>query len=686
MEFYNSDNGSGIFIQIGAGAGDMDSSERDGFTEFIKKLPIDKIKQIILVEPNPLNIPQLKECWKDYLEYCTIYEIVIVPKDYKGDTMELYYCPLDGPNYQVSSINKKHIQNHYGNNCEINSFIISVKHLEDFIDELNIIDEIELLSLDIEGIDAEILLEINFNKIKLKYLSFEYIHLSNNRKNVLNYLISNNYTYLGNGIDYKGFDYLYINNKSINYDISIFEEKKIIFQKNMSINREINMIKWIEQLCAKDKIFLDIGINNGLYTILLADKFSKVYSFEPNKIQYNALCGNIALSNLHNVTCLNTNLSNEQLDSYNEFNNIGLIKIDIDVNTICVLQGALNTLIRSKYPTILIKSKNSNLDQPIRDFINTLNYKIKKLTGYNHMFLLERCNKPYTITFSIPEEKIVKSPKIELKTKLVSNLIPGDLSTYIYNTEKEYYAEYQKSYFAITIKKSGWDCMRHYEILANGCIPYFIDIEKCPVGTMAQWPKDLLIQANALYNEFIKLNNVESLTTELVDKYTILLNLLLDHLKEFLTTKSIAKYILKKTNFEHMAKILYLSEDILPDYLRYLTLHGFKELFGADCHDYPKIPHIYKDANYSHLYGKGITYTNLLDKNLHNEELDKTIEENIKNKYYDVVVYGSYHRGMPFYSLVCESYANDEIILLCGEDIHNCNYYNLKHPIFVREG
>ena len=38
---YNYYEGSGIFIQIGAGAGDLDSraNNRDGFTEFIKKLP-----------------------------------------------------------------------------------------------------------------------------------------------------------------------------------------------------------------------------------------------------------------------------------------------------------------------------------------------------------------------------------------------------------------------------------------------------------------------------------------------------------------------------------------------------------------------------------------------------------------------------------------------------------------------
>jgi hypothetical protein len=146
---------------------------------------------------------------------------------------------------------------------------------------------------------------------------------------------------------------------------------------------------------------------------------------------------------------------------------------------------------------------------------------------------------------------------------------------------------------------------------------------------------------------------------------------------------------LKKANC-NVKNILYLSGDIQPDYLRCATLHGFKEIFGNLCHDYPKIPHIYKSQpiQYSSYYGKGISYTNLLDPSFHNNELDNTIEADIINKKYDIVIYGSYHRGMPFYTLVCQIYKPHEIILLCGEDIHTCNYsYFIKkgHAVFVRE-
>lgn len=213
MELYNTNKGSGVFIQIGAGAGDLDkrANYRDGFTEFIKKLPREHIKRIILVEPNPLNIPLLKECWKDYPQ-SIIFEIGIVQKEYKNDTIDLYYCPLDGPNYQVASINKNHVQKHYGENCELEKFIIPVKHLDYFINEVTT-EEIELLALDIEGIDAEILLDINFDNLKLKYLSFEHLHLGENTENVLKHLNNNNYEFLGLGVDHNGYDYLYINGR-----------------------------------------------------------------------------------------------------------------------------------------------------------------------------------------------------------------------------------------------------------------------------------------------------------------------------------------------------------------------------------------------------------------------------------------------------------------------------------------
>ena len=286
----------------------------------------------------------------------------------------------------------------------------------------------------------------------------------------------------------------------------------------------------------------------------------------------------------------------------------------------------------------------------------------------------------FPITFSIPEEKIIQIfPK---KTKLLSSLIPGNLKTYIYHTEKEYYLEYQTSYFAMTTKKAGWDCMRHYEILANGCLPYFPEIEKCPLFTMVMLPKHLFFRSNELY-EKMKIDIASNLR-----EYSDLWREMMAYLKEHLTTRKIAGYILDRSSHKDSNKILFLSGCIRPDYLRCLTLHGLKMRIGSNCHDYPKIPHMYRDFKGGPLYGRGFSYSCLLEPSSRNNDLDNTVMLDIQNKNYDMVIYGSYHRGMPFYEIVTKYYPMDKIVLLCGEDLHCCdhsNYVKIGHPVFVRE-
>jgi len=293
----------------------------------------------------------------------------------------------------------------------------------------------------------------------------------------------------------------------------------------------------------------------------------------------------------------------------------------------------------------------------------------------------------YPITFSIPECKIMKPNTKCKKDKLLSSLIPGDKSTYIYKTEDEYYKEYRRSYFALTTKKAGWDCLRHYEIIANRCIPYFYNIDECPPNTLFFFPKELIIKGNSLY-EKMKESNIELCSNEYLDDYNKLINELMYYTSIHLTTKKMASYILSKTT-TNINNILFLSGETSPDYLRCFTLHGFKELYQSKCHEFPKIPHLYNSCRYTNnLYGNGITYTKLLDDSYRNDNLDSTIIEDIENKKYDIIIYGSYHRGMPFYDIVMNSYDSSKVILLCGEDIHSCNYnkwVNKGHTLFIRE-
>ncbi len=134
------------------------------------------------------------------------------------------------------------------------------------------------------------------------------------------------------------------------------------------------------------------------------------------------------------------------------------------------------------------------------------------------------------ITFAIPTPKLSKPNKN--KTQEYATCIPGQPETYVFKEEQPYYEDYQKSYYGVTMKKAGWDCMRHYEILGNYCMPYFTDLEDCPKDTLSSFPKELLLEAKKLANNFNQ------------EKYYTLLDKVFEHTKQHLTTKSLAKYIL----------------------------------------------------------------------------------------------------------------------------------------------
>lgn len=172
------------------------------------------------------------------------------------------------------------------------------------------------------------------------------------------------------------------------------------------------------------------------------------------------------------------------------------------------------------------------------------------------------------IDFSFPSEKIFDS-ECE-KKNIFAPLIPVNqsidssyMSTYIYDTEESYYDMYRKSMFGLTSKKGGWSTMRHLEIIANKCVPYFVDIELCPKNTLFRFSKDLLIEAKklALVNTkdgqkitqlphcgFIPINNIGELSDNYtVEKYNEVRDAIFDHFKKYQTTTSMAQYIIDET-------------------------------------------------------------------------------------------------------------------------------------------
>lgn len=58
-----------------------------------------------------------------------------------------------------------------------------------------------------------------------------------------------------------------------------------------------------------------------------------------------------------------------------------------------------------------------------------------------------------------------------------------DLATrahHIFTNEEDYFLDLSRSWFGLTCKKGGWDCLRHYEILAAGCCLLFFAYDEKP--------------------------------------------------------------------------------------------------------------------------------------------------------------------------------------------------------------
>jgi hypothetical protein len=61
-------------------------------------------------------------------------------------------------------------------------------------------------------------------------------------------------------------------------------------------------------------------------------------------------------------------------------------------------------------------------------------------------------------------------------------------TAYKFTEEKAYYDDLAKSFFGMTMKKGGWDCMRHYELLAAGTVVMFKRLDLKPALCAPQCP------------------------------------------------------------------------------------------------------------------------------------------------------------------------------------------------------
>jgi FkbM family methyltransferase len=170
------------------------------------------------------------------------------------------------------------------------------------------------------------------------------------------------------------------------------------------------------------RTIIDIGANNGSFAVdfahLVGDK-GNVYSFEPQRIIFYQLCGNVFMNGIDNVHCYNLAIGNSDTDiqvqkpnyfqngnvnfgdvkvgkvegesvsvqqrrlDYFDFNDVVFIKIDVQGYELNVIKGAENT-IRKHRPYLFVEFEDDLLqeagtsEKELQEKIESLGYVVKR--------------------------------------------------------------------------------------------------------------------------------------------------------------------------------------------------------------------------------------------------------------------------------------------------------------------
>ena len=296
--------------------------------------------------------------------------------------------------------------------------------------------------------------------------------------------------------------------------------------------------------------------------------------------------------------------------------------------------------------------------------------------------------------YCIPDE-LFYNERFDNKKYVISPLIPGDTSNYLFGAgdEADYYNMYRQSMFALTSKKGGWDCLRHYEILAAGCIPIFEDLDKCPSDTLVSFPKDILREA---YRILLPWRNTE----EQRDAYPKFASRLFEHAKSNCSASANAIQFLRdmSTSVLHCPRILMLVGHTGINYTRELNWIGIKRLIASPelfAVEYPPLDFLYDDfpeSRLGELYGNGFTYSKRLSTK--KEMTEDELIESIKQKKWDMIIYGKVGPdeteigsvpNLPYWKHVFKRYSRDEIVFWYGGDgMQDMTYANRYSDHLVR--
>lgn len=170
--------------------------------------------------------------------------------------------------------------------------------------------------------------------------------------------------------------------------------------------------------------------------------------------------------------------------------------------------------------------------------LNKVIYFKRELMGEGHSYRLEQFlsnslrkgmrapSSVKPIAFSIPEEKISVPDAAVRPRNFPTHIVDEEVARQddraffsaigsdqqAFADEAAYYDDLKQARFGITTKRGGWDCLRHYELAANGCVLCFRDLDHKPLSCAPHG----LDQTNCLvYHNYDELRSkINSLDTE----------------------------------------------------------------------------------------------------------------------------------------------------------------------------
>ena len=188
----------------------------------------------------------------------------------------------------------------------------------------------------------------------------------------------------------------------------------------------------LSKFVRKEGVAIDVGANIGIYTVALARLCNKVYAFEPTPESFTVLQRNLEINSLCNVEVFEKAVADNcrvvklykhpagagsnslgrcsqhfievetvRLDDVTgEAGNIAFIKIDVQGAERLVLEGATETLKRSRPAIMFEVDRNACFEDPLGawNLLQTLHYKF---------FVVNRSGKLERISEPVDEKNVI---------------------------------------------------------------------------------------------------------------------------------------------------------------------------------------------------------------------------------------------------------------------------------------